>query len=86
MKHTDVILEISKQTKVSMEECNSIITTFEKYVEDNVFKSSKKHYDDISVSISKTTGIDGVTCKLVLNALHDTFNQGLKDKLTFKKR
>lgn len=86
MKHTEVILEVSNKTNVGVEECDSIIKAFEKFAEGNMFHSSKNNYDHIAISLSETTGISEGKCKEVLNAFNATIGQGLKDKLTFKKR
>lgn len=85
MNHIQLIKEVAKQSGVSLEICEVVLKSYERYSESNITQSSAKYVDTIVTYISKRTLIEKETCEAVMTTFFTIAKQQIKTKLPFMK-
>ena len=89
MSNTNMIEKIAEQTGKSKEECQSVMTAFEKASENALvskFRGVKRNRNDIIAEIMEATNVDLETCETILDAFEATLDGGIKKKFGFSRK
>ena len=89
MSNTNMIEKIAEQTGKSKEECQSVMTAFEKASENALvskFRGVKRNRNDIIAEIMEVTNVDLETCETILDAFEATLDGGIKKKFGFSRK
>ncbi|WP_086350561.1 hypothetical protein [Candidatus Enterococcus clewellii] len=85
MNHTEVIQTIAERSNTDFLTCQTIMKGYEKYCENNVTRTSRKHLKAIIGHISNETLIDSLTCQTVMENFFDLMKAQIKSKIPFMK-
>jgi len=85
MNHTKTIKAIAERSQVEAPTCEQVVKAYEKYGEQNITRTSRKHMAAIVEWISSETTIEPTTCEVVMNELFDLFAEETKKKIPFMK-